>query len=102
MVTFCVATKTDENIIQQAGIGGLLHDAGKACVPDEILNKPGKLTQEEFAIMQRHPADGYQLLRASILYRSISCATTTSVITVRAILTRSKAAISAGWHRWRP
>ena len=64
MVAFCVATKTDGNIIQQAGIGGLLHDAGKACVPDEILNKPGKLTQEEFAIMQRHPADGYQLLSA--------------------------------------
>lgn len=64
MVAFCVATKTDETVIQKAGIGGLLHDAGKACVPDEILNKPGKLTKEEYAIMQRHPADGYQLLSA--------------------------------------
>lgn len=64
MVAFCVATKTDENIVQQAGIGGLLHDAGKACVPDEILKKPGKLTKEEYAVMQMHPADGYQLLSA--------------------------------------
>ena len=42
---------------------GLLHDIGKLVIPDEILNKPGKLTEEEFAIVKAHPKYGYELLR---------------------------------------
>jgi putative nucleotidyltransferase with HDIG domain len=38
--------------------GGLFHDIGKIAVPDSILTKPGTLDDEEFAIIQRHPADG--------------------------------------------
>ena len=40
----------------------LLHDIGKIRVPDEIINKPGKLTDEEFAIVKRHPVDGQEML----------------------------------------
>ena len=40
----------------------LLHDVGKINVPDAILNKPGRLTDEEFEIIKRHPADGQQML----------------------------------------
>ena len=43
-------------------VGGMLHDIGKLSVPLEILNKPGKLTDEEFAAIKRHPGDGRKLL----------------------------------------
>ena len=43
-------------------VGGLLHDIGKLSVPLEILNKPGKLTDDEFAAIKRHPGDGRKLL----------------------------------------
>ncbi|HWK29265.1 MAG TPA: HD-GYP domain-containing protein [Solirubrobacter sp.] len=43
-------------------VGGLLHDIGKLSVPLEILRKPAALTDEEFAAIKRHPADGRRLL----------------------------------------
>jgi HD-GYP domain-containing protein (c-di-GMP phosphodiesterase class II) len=43
-------------------LGGLLHDMGKLSVPDEILNKPGKLTDEEFGVIRSHPGAGRDLL----------------------------------------
>ncbi len=46
----------------QAGMAGLLHDIGKMMIPTEILNKPGKLTDAEFAAVKSHPAEGYKLL----------------------------------------
>ena len=42
--------------------GTLLHDIGKIAVPDDILNKPGKLTDEEFDEIKKHPVAGYELL----------------------------------------
>ena len=48
----------DEETIYEAGLGGLLHDTGKALVPDAILNKQGRLTDEEFDVIKRHPRDG--------------------------------------------
>ncbi|MEN9479919.1 MAG: hypothetical protein RLZZ298_1314 [Pseudomonadota bacterium] len=47
---------------KDAGMAGLLHDLGKALIPTVILNKPGKLTEEEFAIVRTHPQKGYELL----------------------------------------
>ena len=47
---------------QTAELSALLHDVGKIAVPDSILNKPGKLTPEEFAEMQKHPVHGAQIL----------------------------------------
>jgi len=46
----------------ELGLGALLHDLGKMQVPLEILNKPGRLTAEEFAVMKKHPDYGYALL----------------------------------------
>ena len=62
LVAFCRSRKMDAETIYQAGIGGLLHDTGKALIPDAILNKPGRLTEDEFAIVRRHPRDGYDIL----------------------------------------
>ncbi|SDC20874.1 GAF domain-containing protein [Paenibacillus sp. UNCCL117] len=42
-----------------------MHDIGKVAIPDEVLKKPGKLTDEEFAIMQSHTTIGYNLLKNS-------------------------------------
>ena len=48
--------------VRAAGIAGLLHDMGKALLPLEVLNKPGKLTPAEFAIVRSHPERGHRLL----------------------------------------
>lgn len=45
-----------------AELSALLHDVGKIAVPDSILNKPGRLTVEEFAEMRKHPAHGARIL----------------------------------------
>ena len=47
---------------REAGLAGLVHDIGKAMMPLEVLNKPGALTAEEFAIMKSHPEEGHKLL----------------------------------------
>jgi len=44
-------------------MAGLLHDVGKIGVPDSILGKPGKLTDDEFAIVKRHPEIGHSILK---------------------------------------
>jgi putative nucleotidyltransferase with HDIG domain len=53
----------DEEQCRTAGTAGLLHDVGKALMPLEILNKPGKLTDEEFDVMRSHPVRGHELLQ---------------------------------------
>lgn len=55
----------DEATCRDAGMAGLLHDLGKAAMPQEIINKPGKLTDEEFTIIKSHPVKGYETLLAS-------------------------------------
>ncbi len=42
--------------------GALLHDMGKIAIPDQILNKPGPLTEEEMTVMRRHPRFAYEML----------------------------------------
>lgn len=49
-------------VVKDLGVAALLHDMGKARIPDAILNKPGKLTQEEFSEMMKHPTKGVELL----------------------------------------
>ena len=53
-------SKEEQDKIYRAG---LLHDVGKIRIPDEIINKPGKLTDEEFNLIKIHPVAGYHILR---------------------------------------
>lgn len=52
----------DDVQVREAGLAGLLHDIGKMAIPNDILNKPSKLTDNEFATMRDHPVAGSQML----------------------------------------
>jgi len=66
---------------QEIYMAGLLHDVGKIGVPDEIINKPGKLTAEEYEIIKTHPAIGDKILKT--------------------IRERPELAVAARWHHER-
>ncbi len=52
-----------ESVQENIYLIGLLHDVGKIGIPDTILNKPGKLTDEEYAVIKTHPLQGDKILR---------------------------------------
>ncbi|HEX9011107.1 MAG TPA: HD-GYP domain-containing protein [Holophagaceae bacterium] len=62
LMSFCHALGMDAATVEEAGVGGLLHDIGKMRIPNEILNKPGKLTEDEFAVMKSHAALSREIL----------------------------------------
>jgi putative nucleotidyltransferase with HDIG domain len=66
MVALAKQMGLDEAKVRSAGMAGLMHDLGKAQMPMEVLNKPGKLTDEEFAIIKTHPEEGYKLLQTGV------------------------------------
>src|SRR3954452_5075865 len=53
----------DGKLLREFGMSALMHDIGKVRTPKEILNKPDKLTDEEFVVMRRHVVDGAEILR---------------------------------------
>lgn len=57
-----------EEEIREIGISGLLHDLGKSRIPNEVLNKPGKLSDEEFALMKQHSLFGFQILKEKEMF----------------------------------
>ena len=52
----------ERNVLKELTLGGLLHDVGKIMTPDEVLNKPGKLPDEEFGVMRQHVVHSYDIL----------------------------------------
>lgn len=65
MVALARQLGLDEEQTRIAGMAGLMHDLGKASMPMEVLNKPGKLTDAEFATIKTHPELGHRMLLAS-------------------------------------
>jgi putative nucleotidyltransferase with HDIG domain len=51
--------------LKDVGMAGLLHDVGKMMIPDKVLHKPGKLTDDEFNIIKEHPLKGWEVLKIS-------------------------------------
>ncbi len=58
MLSLSRRLKLDADLTRQAGLGGLMHDLGKAAIPLDILNKPGRLSAAEFDVIRRHPVLG--------------------------------------------
>ncbi|MDD2899134.1 MAG: HD domain-containing protein [Desulfuromonadaceae bacterium] len=56
------------------GTGAILHDFGKIFVPQEILNKPGRLNEYEVRVLKRHPEEGYEFLRKKNVLSPVSLA----------------------------
>ena len=58
-----ISLRMSERQLHDLGMAGLLHDIGKMTIPVSILNKPGKLTDEEYEIMKSHPINAAELLK---------------------------------------
>ncbi|NQD92637.1 HD-GYP domain-containing protein [Pseudomonas sp. CrR25] len=62
MIALARQLDLDPAQVREAGMAGLLHDIGKMRMPPEVLNKPGKLSDSEFATMRGHPQAGVRIL----------------------------------------
>ena len=67
-----VACGLRDDELRKLSQAALLHDIGKTCVPIEIIGKPGKLTDEEFAEVKNHPRYGYNMLRENYEVSSVA------------------------------
>lgn len=62
MIALARQLNQNEETVRIAGMAGLLHDVGKMMLPIEVLNKPGRLTDAEFALVKTHPVKGHAFL----------------------------------------
>lgn len=73
-MTFGVKLKMGRDDVRELGLGGMLHDVGKAEIPHELINKNGALTDEEFKIIQNHSPKGEEYLSNLNCYsQKITC-----------------------------
>ncbi|MBK8971039.1 MAG: HD-GYP domain-containing protein [Hahellaceae bacterium] len=63
MSIFGKSIQLDRDIMHQTIVGALLHDIGKILIPDEILHKPGKLSDDEFAEIKKHAVHSHDILK---------------------------------------
>lgn len=62
MIALARQLQLSDDETREAGLAGLLHDIGKMAVPTAILNKPGRLTDDEFVSIKEHPSAGHAML----------------------------------------
>jgi diguanylate cyclase (GGDEF)-like protein/PAS domain S-box-containing protein len=62
------AMKMDDEMLKELEIAGLMHDIGKIAINNNILNKPGKLTQTEYDEIKKHPEISYHILKSADVY----------------------------------
>lgn len=72
----CAMGYDDQDELSRICQAGILHDVGKINIPEAILNKKGKLTDEEWVAIKRHPEDGYQQLKSENITDPIILAVT--------------------------
>lgn len=65
MISLARKLGLDPKTVQSMGMAGMLHDLGKIAIPEEVLNKPTKLSEAEMAVVRNHPQRGYEILSAS-------------------------------------
>ncbi|MGZ4135778.1 MAG: HD-GYP domain-containing protein [Tumebacillaceae bacterium] len=70
-VTIAKELGLSETDLELIHLGGLLHDIGKIGIPDYVLNKPDRLTEEEYTIMKAHPVLGEELLREVYAFSNV-------------------------------
>ena len=63
MIALAKQLKLGDDQQRLAGMAGLMHDLGKAAIPLKVLNKPGKLTDDEFTVVRSHPVEGFHMLK---------------------------------------
>lgn len=66
MVALAKQLRMSEADVRLAGLAGLMHDLGKAVMPMDVLNKPGKLTEAEFKVIKSHPVEGHKMLLTGV------------------------------------
>jgi HD-GYP domain-containing protein (c-di-GMP phosphodiesterase class II) len=74
VLSVCMGVKLDydRDKLLKLGMSGILHDIGKNDIPLEILDKPGKLNNEEFELIKMHPIYGYTMLQGVIELSSVT------------------------------
>jgi putative nucleotidyltransferase with HDIG domain len=71
MIALARQMNLDNDKVHEAGLAGLLHDIGKMSIPKEILNKPGKLTDQEFDTVKSHTVKGSEILMGNPLISAL-------------------------------
>lgn len=66
MVALARRMGMEDEQIREAGVAGLMHDVGKMMIAPEVLNKPSRLTTEEFDLMKTHPEQGLKILEENL------------------------------------
>jgi len=65
MIAFARVLGHGEDDVRVLGLGGFVHDLGKMAIPDQILNKSGKLTKEEMDLVRAHPQLGFEMIASA-------------------------------------